>query len=33
MRNGQSNSFLIDKTLLDSILDDCLMVNHELLDE
>ena len=33
MRNGQSNSFLIDKTLLDSILDDCLLVNHELLDE
>ena len=33
MRNGQANSFLIDKTLLDSILDDCLLVNHELLDE
>lgn len=28
----KSNSFLIDKMLLDSILDDCLLVKHELLD-
>ena len=32
MRNGKSNSFFIDKMLLDSILDDCLLVKHELLD-
>ena len=29
MRNGQSNSFFINKTLLDSILDDLLLVKQE----